>query len=372
MTSKRAPFSFEPGRYPTSPGCYLMKDAGHAVIYVGKAKNLRRRLSSYFSRAAHGKARRLAARVRDIEVILVNNETESLVLENNLIKRHKPAYNVMLTRDGSGYAYIMLTGEEFPRFVIYRKGRANKALDGIKEVTAPRRFGPFVSRRFRDALLTFVNEYFGLRVCKPLPRRVCLRYDMGKCSGICAHLVTAEAYNAAVRRAVALLTCHAGDIVTELKRQMAAHAERLEFEKAQKLRDQIRALEASLEKQIVDRDVAHDQDAVFFGDGKVMVARIEAGAIRDASLFDLEMPEGGDAELARRNFLVDFYCRPAQRIQAGKELIINHLDDPQAAVAALADACGQRVRITLPKRGAKRDLLKLCEQNYQYRAGSHS
>ena len=108
-------FGFEAKNYPTEPGCYLMKDGDGTVIYVGKAKNLRRRLSSYFSATAHGKARRLA-------------------------------------------------GERFPRCVIYRKNRVNKTLDGIEEINPPRRFGPYVSRRFRDALLDFVNEYFGLRV----------------------------------------------------------------------------------------------------------------------------------------------------------------------------------------------------------------
>ncbi|HEY3341386.1 MAG TPA: GIY-YIG nuclease family protein, partial [Anaerolineae bacterium] len=153
-------FSFDARRYPAVPGCYLMKNGSGQVIYVGKAKNLRRRLCSYFSAAAYGKTRRLAAHVRDIEVILVNNETESLILENNLIKRYKPVYNVMLMRDSSGYAYIVLTGERYPRCVIYRKNRANQTLEHIDEVTPSRRFGPYVSRRYRDALLNFVNEYF--------------------------------------------------------------------------------------------------------------------------------------------------------------------------------------------------------------------
>jgi excinuclease ABC subunit C len=318
--------------------------------------------------------RRLAARVRDIEVIIVNNETESLVLENNLIKRYRPAYNVMLVRQSSGYAYILLTGERVPRFVMYRKNRFNKSLDNIEQVIAPRRFGPFVSRRFRDALLDFVNEYFGLRVCKPMPNRVCLRYHLGRCSGICEGLVSAEDYADAVREAVALLSYHSDDLIAELKERMLAHADRLEFEKAQKLRDQIRALEATLEKQIVDRDVDHDQDVVVFGTSKVMVAHVEAGAVREAGLFDLDAST--DYAQACRSFLITHYgtresrgggpedsCIPA-------ELIVNQLDDVPMVTQSLAQACGRRIKITLPKRGAKRDLLKLCEQNYRYRTST--
>jgi excinuclease ABC subunit C len=357
-------FSFTPGNYPTVPGCYLMKNAQGQVIYVGKAKNLRRRLSSYFSTAAHGKARRLAARVRDIEIILVNNETESLILENTLIKRYRPAYNVMLMRDGSGYAYIVLTGERYPRCVIYRKSRSNKALEHIEEVTPPKRFGPYVSRRYRDALLNFVNEYFGLRVCKPLAKRVCLRHEIGKCSGICEQLASPAAYAEAVRGAASLLSYHSEDLIAELKKRMAAHAEALEFEKAIKLREQIKALEATLEKQIVDRDVHHDQDIAYFSASRVLVARVVGGAISGANLFDLQTQT--NPEEVRRNFLVAYYCQVDDASDQWRELIVNQLDDPQAVSTALMESCGRRIKITVPRRGTKLALLKLCEQNMNH------
>ncbi len=361
MKASDRTFSFSPDNYPTAPGCYLMKDGSGQIIYVGKAKNLRRRLSSYFSTAAHGKARRLAARIRDIEVILVNNETESLILENNLIKRYKPAYNVMLMRDGSGYAYIVLTGERYPRCVIYRKSRSNKTLEHIEEITPSRRFGPYVSRRYRDALLNFVNEYFGLRVCKPLAKRACLRHGIGKCSGICERLVSPEAYAEAVRGAASLLSYHSEDLIVELKGRMTKHAEALEFEKAIKLRDQIQALQATLEKQIVDRDVHYDQDIVYFGADKVLVARVVEGAISGASLFDLDTQTS--PEEVRRNFLVAYYCQVEESADRRRELIVNQLDDPQAVAAALAESCGRRIKITCPRRGTKFALLKMCGQN---------
>jgi excinuclease ABC subunit C len=366
QTRQARTFVYAANQYPTQPGCYLMKDSAGVVFYVGKAKNLRRRLSSYFSAAAHGKARRIATRVRTIEIILVNNETESLILENNLIKQHKPRYNVLLTRAASGYAYIMQTGERIPRFVIYRKHRVNKALDGIQEVTSSRRFGPFVSRRYRDALLAFVNEYYGLRVCKRMPRQACLRYHLGKCSGICVGAVATEAYMQQVRAAAALLSYqHADDLIRELQRRMSEHSERLEFEKALKLRDQIQALRKTLERQVVERDVAHDQDVVFFGAGSAMLAHVVSGMMQDGRLYPLDTSvEHAQACL---NFLQTYYRQSQPRSERALELIVNHLPDPQGAAQALQQACGQRIKITIPKRGAKHALLHLCEQNYDYR-----
>jgi excinuclease ABC subunit C len=161
---------------------------------------------------------------------------------------------------------------------------------------------------------------------------------------------------------VALLSYHSADLIAELKQRMAAHAERLEFERALKLRDQIRALEATLEKQIVERDVEYDQDVVYFGERHAMIARMDAGAMGAASMYDLDITISHAQSC--RNFLLAHYsngaCLPA-------ELIVNELDDAPAIAAALSQRCGRRVKITLPRRGAKRDLLRLCEQNYRYR-----
>jgi excinuclease ABC subunit C len=365
MKAPARPFVFDVKRYPGAPGCYLMKDGNGRVIYVGKAKDLRKRLSSYFRPTAGGKERRLAARVRDIEVIVVNNETESLILENNLIKRHKPIYNVMLMDESSGYGYLMLTGERYPRCVVYRKHRVNRDLDEDADLTSARRFGPYVSRRYRDALQAFVNEYFGLRVCKKLPKKTCLLYEMGKCSGICEHKVTDAEYAEAIRGAASLLSYHSKDLIAELRKRMVEHAERLEFEKAIKVRDQILVLQATLEKQVVERDIAHDQDVVYFDTSTVMVAHVTGGAISGASLYPLDTSVA--EEQARQDFLMSYCCQPMYGTHRGtreqRELIVNRLDDPTATAAKLAETSGQRIKITVPKRGAKRDLLKLCEQN---------
>jgi excinuclease ABC subunit C len=184
-----------------------MADAGGQIIYVGKARNLRRRLASYFQpQPAPDRTRQLVSAIASIEVVLVNNETEALVLEHNLIKHHRPRYNRALIDDDTGYFYIALTDEALPRLVPYRKHRSNRALiQGGETVGIARLFGPYVSRDYRDRLLGFVADHCRLRTCAPLPSRVCLRYHLSTCGGICEGKVAAPEYAAAVAAAVALL-----------------------------------------------------------------------------------------------------------------------------------------------------------------------
>ena len=183
-TPRVVPFSFDAKRYPTAPGCYLMKDGAGRILYIGKAKSLRHRLSSYFrTTLRERRTRQLVSRIAEIEVILVHSEIEALVLENNLIKQHQPRYNRLLRAEDSGYTYIVLTDEPYPRFAPFRKFRPNLVLGDEAEA---RRFGPYLSSHYRDILLEYVNAAFQLRTCQPLGARLCLRFHMHKCSGICA------------------------------------------------------------------------------------------------------------------------------------------------------------------------------------------
>ena len=253
--------------YPTLPGCYLMKDARGQVIYVGKAKNLRKRLASYFQPSRKsGRTSRMAARIADIEVIIVNNEIESLVLENNLIKRYKPRYNRMLKWDGSGYYYIVLTDEAVPRFLPYRKNRFNKALEKVQGVGIQQRFGPYISYKYRNRLIDHVNETFQARTCVELPGKVCLRFHMHRCSGICEGMVTREAYEASMSQAVDFLIGSHDEVIYAMRQQMAEAADNLEFERAQRIKEHIKILESTLASQVVERNTDHNQDIIFFGD----------------------------------------------------------------------------------------------------------
>jgi len=355
------PFDFDPQRYPTTPGCYLMQDAGGRVIYVGKAKNLRRRLASYFHPNQRRKTwrdhrmDRLVAAVAAIDVILVNNEMESLVLENNLIKHHHPRFNRMLMPDDTGYHYIVLTGEALPRLLPYRKLRINKAL-GSKEVE--QRLGPYLSRESRDGLLTYVADHFGLRTCQPLGTRVCLRYHLRACGGVCEKRVSVEEYAAAVQAALALLARPHASLVADMRAEMAACAERLEFERAQRIKEQMLALEATLQPQIVERDVDYDQDVVYFGPDearRALVATLRKGALLGVTLCPLDATVAYPQ--ACRNFLLARYRR------SGPEEVLCNAPEPVAAAVA---AQANKRRVCVPAAGIEQELLALCRLNYEY------
>ena len=355
-------FTFDAQRYPTDPGCYLMKDSKSKVIYVGKAKNLRRRLATYFQkRRKRWNIRQLVPRIRDIEVILVTNETESLVLENNLIKHYKPRYNRALKRESSGYYYIVVTDEEFPRFVPFRKHRVNKQLHDLDCQGYRRRFGPYLSVRFRDVLLEYVADKFQIRTCQPMPAKVCLRYHMHHCNGICEQRVTSAENAPAVERAIAFLSHDQTEIVQEMKNQMQAYAESLEFERAKWIRDRVEVLERTLQKQVVERDIDYDEDVIYFSDdAKVVVANVKHGALWHLAFFDLPPKQSKDE--AYREFILDQYAEDCPR-----ELVVNRLKAPADIAMSLTTESGSPVRITVPESGDKLDLLKICEVNYKYR-----
>ena len=201
----------------------------------------------------------------------------SLVLENNLIKHYKPRYNSMLIEDDVGYPFIVLTGEEYPRLLPYRKNWSNRQWSETEGQEDGKRFGPYLTKSFRDAVMNFAIETFGLRICRSIPSKICFRYQLKKCSGICEGLISPEDYRKAVRLAVELLEYRYSEILEQFKNQMDCFAENLDFESAAKLRDRIMIIENFLEKQIVERDEKFDQDVIFFGDSHVMVMEIKKG-----------------------------------------------------------------------------------------------
>lgn len=354
------PFVFNSKRYPITPGCYLMKDGGGKVLYVGKAKNLRKRLCSYFQHNhKEWRIHNLVERIRDIEVILVNTEIESLILENNLIKCYRPRYNRALMRDEQGYPYIVLTNEPFPRFVPYKKHRVNWALDGLDSSAVQRRFGPYPSNRFRNTLLEFVNETFLLRSCNPMPKRACLLHHFGRCSAPCEGFVSREDYALAVKRATQFLARPPVGVVRQVRARMMMHADRMEFERAGRIKHQLQVLERALSFQIVERDVKHDQDVIDFGERTAMIMRIRCGAVEGMELLKLGALQGGDAEDAA---LCSRYASSCP-----DELIVNRLRNGRQAAETLRRSTGVRVKVTVPRHGVALALLKLCRLNHDYR-----
>ncbi len=352
-------FDFVPERYPDKPGCYIMRDSHHGVLYVGKSKNLRDRLSSYFQpHAKTGRIRQLVRRIAEIEIILLNNETESLILENSLIDQYRPPYNRSFLRVERGYPYIVLTREEFPRLVPYQKDHVNKELGGALIV---RQFGPYLSHRFRDVVLDFVRDHFQLRTCNPLPKEVCLRFHIQKCSGICERRASEDRYAKDVKNAAEFLSSNKPtDLIRQMKHRIREDASHLKFESAQRLKEQIAVLESALEKQVVEREVEYDQDVVYFGDRRALVARIKCGALQGLYLFNLD--SGRAYRKVCERFILSHY-----RSNSPRELIVNRLNDVGEVEEKLTSANGYSVRIGFPRQSVEHELMNLCRINYEYR-----
>jgi excinuclease ABC subunit C len=334
---------------PEDPGCYLFSDEAGEIIYIGKAKNLRKRVTSYFQKTDHDpKTTSLIARIASVSIMVTNTETEALLLENNLIKKHQPRYNIDL-KDAKRFAYIELTKEPFPRIGFARK---TSTADAIY-------FGPFVSAADRDALLRVIKRVFRLRSCRKLPRRACLRYHMKSCSAPCIGVISEEDYRLQVYRATALLKGRGGELLTSLRLEMAEHSARQDYEQALLLRNQISAIENLAERQHVERPKETDQDVVAYtvADNTVflMVFSVEKGLLTGKQEYSFDYQENFFEE-----FLVQYY---SDRIPPA-ELILPHEVD-EALSGYLAEKKGKNVQVTVPKIGDKKKLLELVEKNIE-------
>lgn len=333
---------------PEEPGCYLFLDEGGAILYIGKAKNLKKRVSSYFSGRDHdAKTRQLVQRIASVDFIVTGSEVEALILENSLIKRHQPKFNIDL-KDSKNYAYIHLSDEPYPRIGIARRARGRGTF-----------FGPFVSARERDYVLALVKKTFRLRSCRRLPKRACLRAHMGTCSAPCIGAVSEEDYADLVGRAGEVLKGRAPELLASLRREMEEAAARQAFEKAIELRDQIAAVEHLSRRQNVVRPKALDEDVINYivQDGTVylMLFHVDRGTLADKQEFVFE---GGEESI--EEFLVQYY---AENIPPS-EIILP--ESPGEAVEGFLSAQkGRKVQITVPQRGAKKNLLDLVAKNIE-------
>ncbi|MFC5450845.1 GIY-YIG nuclease family protein [Paenibacillus aestuarii] len=358
------PFIFNALDYPEAPGCYMMYNEAGDLLYVGKSIQLRNRLRSYFQQThTRKRTRNLVREIARIEVVIVNNETESLLLENNLIKLHKPPYNRALKKEKSGYAYLQLTKERVPRLEVhYRSQRHNHEAEASAADThaASQRLGPFRSKYFLEALLEFITDHYGLRSCETMPKQVCLLYHIHKCSGVCAGMVSEEVYADKAQQAAAMLANEGQALIEAMTARMEVYAARLEFEKAQNMLQHIRNLEQVPDKQIVDREDGNNQDVLYFGEHGVMVARVKEGMLRDFRFVELA---SGTEGFASDRFLLSFYALE----QRPEEIILNKIGDLARVRSALRRGGAGAPKITLPRRGIKFELLQLCKNNYEYR-----
>ena len=349
---------------PLKPGVYIMQDAKNVVIYVGKAKALKNRVSQYFANlASHTeKTRAMVSQIDHFDVIVADSEFEALVLENSLIKRHQPRYNILL-KDDKGYPYIRLTvKEEYPKFSL-----ANKAAED-----GARYFGPYGSRGNTQNIIDALRVALKLPSCnKKFPRdigkeRPCLNYHMGQCDGYCRKDMDQSRYREAIDQAVRLLEGKFQEVGDELKAEMELAAEELRFEKAAELRDRYKAIELLGKRQKVVAGSLADTDVVGFHKGEatkscfVVLHFVEGElAAKDWDLIDTPMEEE-TADILSALVRQYYGCRGNLPRQS---LLPCELEDEVPLMRMLSEDAGRKVELVTPQRGAKMDLIKLANQN---------
>ena len=336
-------------KLPLLPGVYIMHDARGEVIYVGKAKKLKNRVSSYFHGEHLPKVAAMVAKVADFDVVVVNSEFEALVLENSLIKRHMPHYNILL-KDDKGYPFIRLDmNEAYPRFTVVNRSKEDGA----------RYFGPFGGRGATFEIIRTLQKALLLPTCtRRFPRdigkeRPCLNYQMGLCAGYCRAEADPEEYRAAIGQAAMVLSGKTAELRQALTEEMERAAEELRFENAARLRDRLRALEHLGNRQKVIATAFADTDAIgFFRGAKTCFAVLHYSdgnlAGKDFEITDEPVEE--DAEAVTR-FAAQYYAR---RPALPKTLLLPFpSDDADALAQLLTEQAGRAVRVETPKRGDK-------------------
>ena len=348
---------------PLSPGVYLMMDKTGKVIYVGKAKKLKNRVSQYFqSGSGHNfKTRQMVSQVDHFDTIFVSSEFEALVLENSLIKRHMPHYNILL-KDDKGYPFIRLSKETYPKFSLVNRPANDSA----------RYFGPFGGRYETRQAIDAVCMALRLPTCnRKFPRdigadRPCLNFHMGRCDGFCRPEMTAEVYQQRIEQAVQLLEGKSKQLLRDMTAEMEAEAEALRFEQAAALRDRIQAISALSKKQTVIAGLCADTDiwGLYRGASKCCYAilHMENGDLtgRETELFSAPMEESAEEMLAA---LTAQYYLPRAILPHEILLPFAAEDHCEDLTEALTQRAGRRVWVHVPQRGEKAELQAMAQRN---------
>ena len=348
---------------PLVPGVYLMMDKTGKVIYVGKAKKLKNRVSQYFQDSASHtiKTRQMVSQVDKFDTIFVSSEFEALVLENSLIKRHMPRYNILL-KDDKGYPFVRLSKETYPRFSM-----VNKVADD-----SARYFGPFGGRYETRQALDAVCTALRLPTCnRKFPRdidaeRPCLNFHMGRCDGFCRSEMTAEEYNRRIAQACQLLEGKSKQLLREMTEEMEAEAEALRFEQAAAIRDRINAISALSKKQTVIAGLCADTDiwGIYRGSGGkccYAVLHMENGSLtgRETKLFSAPMEETEEEMLSA---LTAQYYLP-RSILPHEILLPFDTGECEGLSEVLTQRAGRKVWVHVPQRGEKADLRTMAQRN---------
>ena len=329
---------------PINPGVYLMKNINEEIIYVGKAKSLKKRVPQYFLRPHEGKTQKMVNDVVDFDVIITSNEREALILEMNLIHKYDPKYNILL-KDDKTYPYIELTYDDHPFIKIARKIKNKKSTF----------FGPYPDSKAAYEILNLLNRIFPLRKCNKIPKEECLYYHMHQCLGPCIKNISKEDYDKVILDIKKIMKGDTKELVNSLKEEMYKYSNNLEFEKAKECKDTIDRIEYIISKQKVEFSDKKDRDVFAFHtkNGYISIAILMFNngvlSLKDTKTFSyLE-----DENEALINFIYDFY----QKHRLPKEIILPPLNDLDLLEEILD------VKIIVPSRGLKFDLLQMAGEN---------
>ncbi|MDO7806076.1 excinuclease ABC subunit UvrC [Lactiplantibacillus pentosus] len=331
---------------PDLPGCYLMKNLNSQIIYVGKAKNLKNRVRSYFKSSHTGKTARLVSEIADFEFIVTSTDKEAFLLEITLIQKHQPYFNIKLKK-GTGYPYIKITNERDPQILIVSDVRKDGGYY----------FGPYPNVYAAQETVNFIQKVYPLRRCHGFQNRPCLYYHMGQCLGACFKTVPTAEYDAQIKRIKSFLNGHVETVKKQLTKRMTKASAELEFERAAELRDQLNYIEMTVEKQKIISNDNTPRDLFNFYLDKGWLS-IQVFFIRQARLMKREkrlFPVVSTAPEEMTSFILQFYNRKNNVLP--REVLVPSGLDKQV----LSDILGIPVRT--PQRGQKKDLLDMAHKN---------
>lgn len=346
---------------PTQPGVYIMKDRDDQIIYIGKAISLKNRVRSYFNQSGqkHPKVKAMVQHIADFEYIITDSELEALILECNLIKKHRPKYNILL-KDDKHYPYLKVTlQEDFPRIIICREVKK----DGAKY------FGPYTNTSAVYETLRIIKKIFPLRQCKNVKlaknHKPCLNYHIKQCSAPCGGHISKEEYSEIIKKVILFLEGRQEQVIKDLQEEMALSSENLQFEKAALLRDKIKAIEKVVEKQKMINVALADQDVIAFAKDDrtacVQTFFIRGGKLIGREHFLLDGTDDIEESEILTAFIKQFYMN---QDFVPREILLQHeIDEVKIIESWLHSKRGQKVYIKVPKKGEKHQLLDLVAKN---------
>lgn len=359
------PFDPQPflAHLSAEPGVYRMRDSKGQVIYVGKAKNLKKRVSSYFRKTGlDTKTRVLVSNIHDIDITLTNTETEALLLENNLIKKYQPRYNILL-RDDKSYPYILLTDHPHPRLAFHRGSRKIKG----------DYFGPYPSSGAVSESLRLMQKIFPVRQCEDsyykARSRPCLQYQLKRCSAPCVDKVSDADYQLQVNYVKKFLSGRSQEVITDLVKQMEHASEQLDFERAAKLRDQIMMLRKIQEQQAVSGNFA-ELDIIGYA-AKDNTVGLHLLMVRDhkvlgSKTYFPKVPKNTEKDEIVSAFIAQYYCAAGATGRIAKEVILPfELQEQQPLAHVMSELKGTKVQLKTVSRGERAQYLGLANKNAQ-------